>query len=168
MGLALPYIWESVVCAHYYIWILQLCCHNLHWTHSGCAGSQADYQFYSGTCFSSLLQFLYLQITEEHSLTFIFPIKSILCRNNRTKPNMPTACMCLARLCMVCMANIQKSNSRFQNSNICFKILFVPSCVYVGKEKREVVIGILTFQLSENNNFILRREHKILSDHTKV
>lgn len=38
----------------------------------------------------------------------------------------------------------------------------------MGKGKREVVIGILTFQLFENINFIFRQEHKILSDHTKI
>lgn len=37
----------------------------------------------------------------------------------------------------------------------------------MGKGKREVVIGILTFELFENN-FILRQEHKILSAHTKI
>lgn len=38
----------------------------------------------------------------------------------------------------------------------------------MGKGKREVVTGNVISQLFENNNFILRQEHKILSDHTKI
>lgn len=44
----------------------------------GCADAQADYQFYLGAFFNSLLQFLHPQITQTHPLTFISPI-NIFC-----------------------------------------------------------------------------------------
>lgn len=49
-----------------------------------------------------------------------------------------------------------------KNNKIVFKILFLACCVYIGKGKGEVVVGILAFQLfSESKNFIIRQEQKI-------
>lgn len=71
-------------------------------------------RFYSGACSNTVLQFLYPQISQAYFPILISPIRSLLCKKNRIKPNMPPACVGLGRLCTVCMANIQKSHARFQ------------------------------------------------------
>lgn len=56
-----------------------------------------------------------------------------------------------------------------KNKKIGFKVLFLAFCVYMGKGKGEVVVGIVAFLLfSESKNFIIRQEQKTLSDHTKI
>lgn len=56
-----------------------------------------------------------------------------------------------------------------KNNKISFKNLFLAFCVYMGNGKGGGGVDILDFQLfSESKDFLIRQEHKTLSDHTKI